>query len=88
MKIDKSFMITSETDESNAAIIRTILALASSLKLKVIAEGVETANQASFLLSAGCDEAQGFYFSRPIKARDAQNWLNEHSCTDQASLTA
>ena len=55
-------------DSDSEAIINTIVGLAKSLKLKVIAEGVETEAQLDFIRSLGCDEVQGFYFWRPMPA--------------------
>jgi diguanylate cyclase len=50
--------------------------MADSLKMRVIAEGVETRQQVEFLLKAGCNELQGFYFAKPMKAADLTAWLN------------
>lgn len=66
LKIDQSFIGELTNNPADAAIINSIITLAHSLKLRVIAEGVETEAQLEFLKSRGCDEAQGYYFSRPL----------------------
>ncbi len=70
LKIDRSFVGQIAVDADQAAIVISIIALAHNLQLKVIAEGVETAGQRDFLRAHGCDEVQGYYFSRPVPAAD------------------
>lgn len=66
MKIDQSFVRGIPKDRNDVAITRTIVALASNLDLKVVVEGVETEEQLVFARNEGCDEFQGFFFSRPV----------------------
>ncbi|MEG3639750.1 EAL domain-containing protein [Magnetococcus sp. PR-3] len=65
LKIDRSFVIHLEKEQSDKAIVSTVLAMAEHLNLNVVAEGVETQAQADFLSEQGCKELQGYYFSRP-----------------------
>ena len=68
LKIDRSFISNLLTSAEDASIVRAIISLAHGLRLKVVAEGVETAEQVALLQKLGCDQYQGYYFSRPITA--------------------
>lgn len=68
LKIDHSFIRDISTDPDDAAIVRAITQMARSLRLKILAEGAETSEQTRFLLAEGCDEVQGFLYSRPLTA--------------------
>ncbi|WP_158675326.1 bifunctional diguanylate cyclase/phosphodiesterase [Thiohalobacter thiocyanaticus] len=70
LKIDRSFVKDIPDDENDIAITRSIIGLARGLELEVVAEGVETAYQERFLREAGCDIAQGYYYSRPVSAAE------------------
>ncbi len=66
LKVDRSFVIPLPHSQQDREVVRAIIALARSLGLEVVAEGVETADQQAFLLGQGCTLAQGYYFSRPL----------------------
>jgi len=77
LKIDRSFIITIDTDRDDAAIVEAIIALASTLKLTVIAEGVETHGQLEALNRFHCDIIQGFYFSKPMPAKQITTLMKQ-----------
>lgn len=81
LKIDRSFVLDAIADEDDAQIIKTILALGQTLKLAVVAEGVETESQANLLKSFGCDLVQGYLYARPMPADELENWLSTHRAT-------
>ncbi len=79
LKIDRSFVTDITTAPDQATIAKTIIAMADSLRLKVVAEGVETEAQAVYLRDQGCDELQGYLFSRPLPATAMEQMLREPS---------
>jgi EAL domain-containing protein (putative c-di-GMP-specific phosphodiesterase class I) len=77
LKLDKSFVDDVTTKASDAAIALSVVSLAHNLGMRVIAEGVETREQAAFLKANGCDEMQGYFFSRPLPAEEFTTLLRE-----------
>ena len=75
LKIDRSFIRDIEIDPDGAAIAATVITLGHSLKLNVVAEGVETAEQLEFLHLHGCNQLQGYAFSEPVPAEEAPRLL-------------
>ncbi|NEU82255.1 GGDEF domain-containing phosphodiesterase [Nostoc sp. UIC 10630] len=79
LKIDRSFVQDVMSNPDSAAVTDAIIALAKSLRLKITAEGVETEEQLKYLKMRGCDEGQGFYFSRPVPADIIAPMLDKNS---------
>ena len=77
LKIDRAFVCGIDTDADDATIATAIIGLAQSLKLRVIAEGVETATQLEFLRAHGCNEVQGYYFSHALPADECAQILRD-----------
>ena len=77
LKIDRSFISRMLLDPTDSAVIRGLIDLAHGLRLRVVAEGVETPEQADTLIDYGCDELQGFLFSRPVTIQEvlSAHWM-------------
>ncbi|MES2164668.1 MAG: EAL domain-containing protein [Pseudomonadota bacterium] len=88
LKIDIAFIREITSNPDDAAIVLAIIRMAHSLKLEVIAEGVETEAQLSFLRRHHCDQIQGYYFSRPLFPRDADAVLSDQKCLPASSSAA
>lgn len=78
VKIDRSFIINCVDNPEDHAIVTAIAVMCHTLKYIVLAEGIETREQFEFLSSIGCDQVQGFYFSKPLSAEDCTKFLLEH----------
>lgn len=76
LKIDQSFVREISTSPYETAIVRAIISMGRSLNLRIIAEGIETAGDLAFLKDRGCDEGQGYYFSRPVPAEEFAKLLS------------
>jgi EAL domain-containing protein (putative c-di-GMP-specific phosphodiesterase class I) len=79
LKIDRSFVRELGSDGVSASIVVAILALSKALSLRVVAEGVETAEHATALQRYGCDEAQGYLYARPMPAEECAAWIAARS---------
>jgi diguanylate cyclase (GGDEF)-like protein/PAS domain S-box-containing protein len=84
LKIDRSFVEDLSGQSSEAEIAAAIIALSRSLRLEVLAEGVERIEQLAFLQDHGCTYYQGFLVSRPLPADKMESWLRQHMCNDPA----
>ena len=78
LKVDKSFIIDMTQSAESLAIVQAIVAMAHRLHLVVVAEGVETADQVAALRKAECDQIQGYYYSRPLRAADCAAYIRAH----------
>lgn len=87
LKIDRSFICELDEQPRDAAIVRAIVAMAHSMNLRVVAEGVEQESQLAFLRNQGCDEAQGYLISKPVSAEVFTRLLQQHRSSGVLSLT-
>jgi EAL domain-containing protein (putative c-di-GMP-specific phosphodiesterase class I) len=78
LKVDKSFVDGLGKDPESTAIVTAILSLARSLGMKVIAEGIETQEQMTYLQGLNCDQGQGYHFSRPLTVEAAEAILGQN----------
>ncbi|WP_185702996.1 putative bifunctional diguanylate cyclase/phosphodiesterase [Paenibacillus rhizophilus] len=83
LKIDKSFMDSIPTGTNQATLVEQIIRIGKRMNMSVIAEGVERQEQLAYLLEQGCDKIQGYFFSRPLAAKDMEQWL---ACWKEASI--
>lgn len=79
LKIDRSFIVDVPDDEDSSAIVKAIVAMAKSLGLKVVAEGIETRDQLAFLKGLSCDQIQGFYYARPLPAHEFLKYYRDNA---------
>ncbi len=77
LKIDRTFVSRMEFDEEKREIVRTIVALARTLKMEVVAEGIETAEQLAMLRELGCEYGQGYLFSSAVDAQSIASWMEK-----------
>ncbi|MEQ1516820.1 MAG: EAL domain-containing protein, partial [Usitatibacteraceae bacterium] len=75
LKIDVSFVTSMLSNEQDAVIVESTIALAHNLGLSVVAEGIEDANTDARLRALGCDEGQGYLYARPMPAAEATDWM-------------
>ncbi|MFT6915019.1 MAG: diguanylate cyclase (GGDEF)-like protein/PAS domain S-box-containing protein [Motiliproteus sp.] len=75
LKIDRSFIVDMPANRGSAKLVKAIVAMAKSLDLKLVAEGVETSEQVTFLQALNCDLLQGYYFSAPLPATEFLDWV-------------
>jgi diguanylate cyclase (GGDEF)-like protein/PAS domain S-box-containing protein len=85
LKIDRSFVCRMATEDQSLGIVETILTLAQKLEKKVVAEGVETEDQAAALVELGCGYGQGFLFSRPLWSSEAEKLITKHGALNAAN---
>lgn len=87
LKIDRSFVSDLPDDKESVSLVRTIIAMAHGLNLGLVAEGVETEAQVAFLATEGCNVLQGYYYAKPMSARQLEHWLGKDLEVTAANLT-
>ncbi len=75
LKLDRSFIMNLESDEVSRQIVSSVINICKSKKIEIIAEGIETSQQAEILRQSGCDHAQGYFFGKPMKSEDFEKYL-------------
>jgi EAL domain-containing protein (putative c-di-GMP-specific phosphodiesterase class I)/GGDEF domain-containing protein len=88
LKIDQSFVADIDRGDREQTLIRSMISLARELGYRVVAEGVETANTHAWLTAMGCDEGQGYFYARPMRAEAFDSWYAAHSAQQQEKLEA
>jgi EAL domain-containing protein (putative c-di-GMP-specific phosphodiesterase class I) len=78
LKIDRSFISQIRSHQPSQAITEAIIALGRSLNLKVVGEGIESEEDREYLRDHGCDQGQGYLFSRPLPAAEFESWYRNH----------
>ena len=86
VKIDQSFIRNLGDDDRKQALIRSMITLSHDLGYRVIAEGVESAATAALLAKMRCEEAQGYYFAKPMEANDFMMWMAASECRSRRSV--
>ena len=87
IKLDASFVKDATTDTDDAALVMAIIALAHNLRLRVIAEGIETEEHLNLLRSLGCDEGQGYFFGRPAGGEVITAWAEQGNNREPSILS-
>jgi diguanylate cyclase len=85
LKLDRSFVVPMIDDPRAAALVASTISLAHSLDLRMVAEGVENEAAYAELARMGCDQAQGYYVSRPVSASELEHWMNTRPTTDKVA---
>ena len=85
LKIDKAFVDDIEVSEQGRNMVATIVTIAHNLGMQVVAEGVENNNQLNFLAGLGCEQLQGYLYSKPLAENEFQKYLLSHQITDQST---
>ena len=81
IKLDRQFIQATESDPTGNVIVQSIIELAKGLKLRTVCEGIETESQRQTLKALGCDEMQGYYFSRPLPIEELEAWIGSYEST-------